>query len=64
MIKLGDTTAYDVKEIAQAFNLSTATVRKYIKAGKLKGAKFGKSYYITEQSIKEYLDTIQQPAKQ
>ena len=24
MIKLGDTTAYDVKEIAQAFNLSTA----------------------------------------
>lgn len=64
MIKLGDTTAYDVKEIAQTFNLSTATVRKYIKAGKLKGAKFGKSYYITEQSIKEYLDTIQQPVKQ
>lgn len=64
MIKLGDTTAYDVKEIAQVFNLSTATVRKYIKAGKLKGAKFGKSYYITEQSIKEYLDTIQQPVKQ
>lgn len=64
MIKLGDTTAYDVKEIAQAFNLSTATVRKYIKVGKLKGAKFGKSYYITEQSIKEYLDTIQQPVKQ
>lgn len=64
MIKLGDTTAYNVKEIAQAFNISTQTVLKYIKAGKLKGAKFGKSYYITEQSIKEYLDTIQQPVKQ
>ena len=64
MIKLGDTTAYDVKEIAQAFNLSTATVRKYIKAGKLKGARFGKRYYMTEQAIKDYLETLQKPKEQ
>lgn len=64
MIKIGDTTAYDVKEVAQAFSLSVATVRKYIKEGRLKGAKFGKSYYMTEQAIKDYLETLQQPKEQ
>lgn len=64
MIKLGDTTAYNVKEIAQAFNISTQTVLKYIKEGKLKGARFGKRYYMTEQAIKDYLETLQKPKEQ
>lgn len=64
MIKIGDTTAYDVQEVAEAFNITTATVRTYIKEGKLKGARFGKRYYMTEQSIKDYLETLQKPKEQ
>ena len=64
MIKIGDTTAYDVQEVAEAFNITTATVRTHIKEGKLKGARFGKRYYMTEQAIKDYLETLQKPKEQ
>lgn len=64
MIKIGDTTAYNVQEVAQAFNISTATVRTYIKEGKIKGARFGKRYYMTEHAIKDYLETLQKPKEQ
>lgn len=66
-IKLGGMTAYDVKEVCQLFNLTPQTVRKYLQTGKIKGAKFGVKWYVTEENIKAFLsggEQISYDAKQ
>ncbi len=54
-IQIGSTTAYDVKEVCQMFNLTAPTVRKYLQTGKIKGTKFGVKWFVTEDSIKAFL---------
>ena len=38
-IQINDTTFYSVSEVSQAFNVTTASVRNYIRQGHLKGQK-------------------------
>lgn len=56
MIKLETTTAYTIKEAAELLHLNEQTVRKYIKIGKIRAQKVGVPYYVTEETLKEFLN--------
>ena len=54
MRKIGSTVLWDVNEVAKHLNTHAETVKNYIRQGKLKAKKFGRSYLITEEAIREY----------
>lgn len=56
MIKLETTTAYTVKEAAELIHLSPQTIKKYIREGKIKAQKVGVPYYVTEETLKAFLN--------
>lgn len=51
MIKLKRFTAYTVHEVAEALNLTPATIRRYIKSGTIKAQKVGSKWYITDENL-------------
>jgi len=55
-VKLENIIYYDVHEVAEIFNCSTRTIKRYVDSGKLKGNKLGRTWYFTEQSIKRYIE--------
>lgn len=55
MIKLETTTAYDVEETSKKLHVTIPTVRNYIKAGKIRAQKVGVKYYVTDETIAEFL---------
>ena len=55
MIKLKTTTAYDVKETAGILHIGIQTVRLYIKQGKIKAQKVGTRYYVTDETVADFL---------
>lgn len=56
MIKLETTTAYTVKEASELLHLNEQTLRRYIKTGKIRAQKVGVPYYVTEDTIREFLN--------
>lgn len=57
MITIQDTVAYDLEELRKKLNVSTRTLRNYIRSGKLQAFKLGLKYYITQRALDEYFDT-------
>lgn len=55
MIKVDDLVVYDVKECAEMLKIAPATVRKYMKQGKLDFQRVGGKLYATEDTIKKFL---------
>jgi len=53
---IGIKKAYTTKEVAEMINRDIQTVRKYIREGRLKSLRYGKEYYITEDSVNEFVD--------
>ena len=51
-----ETPVYDLKSLSNKLNLSIRTLREYIKRGDLKAKRIGKSYYVTEHSLMDFLD--------
>ena len=47
---------YTTLEAREFLKISDATIRRYIKSGKLKSQKLGIEYRISETAIKEFLD--------
>lgn len=47
---------FEVAEVAQKLNLSENTVRKYIRAGKIKAVKAGKRYIVSENNYNNFID--------
>jgi len=62
-IKLGSITLFDIMELAKKLDLNPATLRGYIKSGKLKGQKVGTKWYISEDSLREFFGQSYQPTK-
>ena len=56
MIKLERTTAYTVDEASEKLMLNRQTILSYIKAGKLRAQRVGRRYYVTEQTIDEFIN--------
>ena len=46
---------YTVKEVSELLNISTPTVRTYIKQGRLKGQRVGRPILISKENLKEFL---------
>lgn len=46
---------YTVPELAKLFQLTPASVRRYLKEGRLKGRKVGTKWLVSEESIREFL---------
>ena len=57
MIEFNNMKYYSAQEVADMFQVSLRTIRRYLKAGKLEHKKFGKSTLISEESIKKYMET-------
>lgn len=55
MIKLENTTAYTVTEVAEMLNKTRDTVLRYIHNGELKAKKVGRPYYITDRALEEFI---------
>lgn len=55
MIEVDDLRVYDVNECAKMLSVSPATIRKYMKQGKIACQLIGNKYYSTEGSIKDFL---------
>jgi excisionase family DNA binding protein len=47
---------FSIQEIADIFNVSVLTIRKYCREGKLNCQKIGKTMYVKESALNEFLD--------
>ncbi|MCK4765599.1 MAG: helix-turn-helix domain-containing protein [Candidatus Aminicenantes bacterium] len=47
---------FTIQEIAQALEVSELTIRKYYREGRLKGQKIGKTVFVTESVLKDFLE--------
>lgn len=56
MVKLEKFTVYTTKEAAEILNKSASLVRYYIETGQLRAQKIGRIYYLTDQTIEEFLN--------
>ena len=50
------TVVYTPQEVADMLKLKTTTIRSYIRNGKLRAAKFGREYRITEEELKKFIE--------
>jgi len=46
---------YTVQELAEALEVTSKTVRKYISKGELKSIRIGRSIYVSEIFLREFL---------
>lgn len=49
-------TVYTLLEVAARLGVSTRTVRSYLKTGRLKGTKWGRSWHISEQNLRDFVN--------
>lgn len=47
---------YTIPEIAKALNVTSQTIRAYIKKGRIKSQRIGRPILITEHNFKEFLN--------
>lgn len=57
--KVGNLTLYSVDDLHEMLGISKLTLRSYLREGKLKGRKLGVSWFVTEDSIREYFEQPQ-----
>lgn len=55
MKQLGDIKFYDVQEIAEIFDMTPQSIRKFFNQGKIQARKFGTRWYVTEEAMRAYL---------
>ena len=53
-----DMTLYSVPELSQKLNVTTVTIRNYLKQGKLKGQKVMGRWFISGEDIMEFFEGI------
>ncbi len=54
-----DKTLYSVPELSQKLNVTTVTIRNYLKHGKLKGQKVMGRWFIVDDDIVEFFRELQ-----
>lgn len=55
-IQIGDKSYYTVEEICEKTKIHKRTVTRLLKAGKLKGTKQGKRWYVPEKNLQAYFE--------
>jgi len=56
--KLANTTLYTVAEVAQKLNVTSASIRNYLRHGQLKGKKVMGRWFILEDDLKELMKKL------
>jgi excisionase family DNA binding protein len=56
MIELGHIKVFTCEEVAERLGVSVRRIRSFIKTGQLKARRMGKTYYITEKRLEEFLE--------
>lgn len=49
-------TVYTTEEVMEMLKVTRRTFYRYVKAGQLKAVKIGKTYRITEEALKDFLE--------
>lgn len=57
MKKIFKENYYSIDEVAELLEMSTSTIRNYIKTGKLSATKIGKALFVSQSNLKSYLQT-------
>ncbi len=52
--KIADMTLYTLQEISRTLDVTTGTLRTYIKNGKLKAKKVAGKWIVTDSALQEY----------
>ena len=52
---VGNSTVYDLQEIASMLRIHVHTLCRYVRTGRLRAARVGKYYLVTEENLKEFL---------
>ena len=60
---VGDITLYSTLELSKKFNITTATLRTYIKEGRIRGQKFGGKWYVSENTLKAFFEGLPESPK-
>ena len=55
-IQIGDIKLYSLKELSEKLEVTRVTLRSYLRSGKIKGRKMGTTWYVTEESLREYFN--------
>ena len=58
-ITISGQTLYSVSELSQKLNVTAVTIRNYIKQGKLRGQKAMGRWFISEQDMEEFFNSLQ-----
>jgi len=53
-----DVTLYSVPDLSQMLNVTTVSVRNYIKQGHLKGRKVMGRWFVSEEEVREFFKTL------
>lgn len=56
MIEFDNMKYYSAQEVAEMFQVSLRTIRRYLKAGKLEYKKFGRNTLISEETLKNFME--------
>ena len=54
-IRIGNIKLYSLKELVYPLKVNMITIRRYVREGRLKGQKVGQKWYVTEESLQEFL---------
>ena len=57
-----DVTLYSVFDLAQMLNVTTVSIRNYIKQGHLKGQKVMGRWFVSEEELEEFFNKLTLPA--
>ena len=57
-VKIINKTFYSVPELSIKLNVTTVTIRNYIKQGKLKGKKTMGKWFISDEGITEFSEEL------
>jgi excisionase family DNA binding protein len=56
MIKICELEIYSVPELSQLLSLHPVTIRNYIRGGRIRAQKVGRSWRISSDNLKEFLN--------
>lgn len=51
-----DYKAYTLNDVSEMLNIHIATLRKYVKSGRLKATKIGNKYIVSEEHYIEFIN--------
>lgn len=56
-IEIGEITVYKLQEVADKLGVTTDTLRKYIREGRLAGQKVGGHWHVSEDALRDFFKT-------